>query len=125
MKRDEWVFGFTVAEVFDAAEEKVSHHTERIEWWQAEKERVEAEIKESGLEVRHHQQTGGSRAEVVIDPTLASRLGECERKLESHRQRVEQYRRWVGALRTKGDDDFLELHYDDVQFFGLAEEEGA
>lgn len=120
-QRRDWTFIYTVEEVANAAEAKAKYHAEREAFWEREKEEVVAAIRESGLEVRGHKVTGGERAEVVLDPTLAKRLDECQNKLTGHQSSGEEYRGWHSVLRVavEREEDRLELDHEDVRYFGL------
>ena len=115
MKRREWTVQKLVDELVAAADERCSYHTKRLDWWEGERDEANDRIRESGVQVREYAQTGGNRHEVVIDPTLAKRLSECERKITHHRALSDEYAQWWSMLK-KATGSF-ELDHDDWQFF--------
>ena len=98
MQRTKWTFHYQAEEVRAGAEAKVEHHESRYDFWTGERAAILGQIKETGLDVRNYEVTGGSRADVVIDPTLQKRLTECESKVREHSNAIEDYSRWVAVF---------------------------
>lgn len=121
-RRKVWVFRYKPAEVLAAAQERVRHHTERGEWWTSEYRRAEEQLKEKGFEYRERQGSYESQIQIVGDPELARRVGNCRQKVAEHREKQTLYETWVRALKAKTDrqpGEELELTINDVVFFGL------
>lgn len=121
-QRSEWTFQYGIEEVKDAAEKQVQHHSDRIEFWEKEKDATLTAIRESGIDIREHEITGGSRAEVVIDPTHQNRLNEAQGKIKSHQDRLSEYEGWAQVLHSRvmqNDARVLNLDHTDILYFGL------
>ena len=120
--RDTWDFTYKTSEVHKAATNKVSHHSRRYKWWEAESEKAEASLKDKGFEYREEQFSGRADMVIVGDPQLVKRVTDCRRKMEEHRQTVALFEVWARALGGKAEkepDAELVLKVDDVVFFGL------
>lgn len=119
-KREEWTFLYTRQQVCDAAKAQEAYHQQRLDYWRAEEERADAELR-SSVEFREHQVTGGEQIRVVLDPEKQEYLNTAKHKAAGHRTKWEDYARWVVALsgRVNGGKD-LELTFADLQYFGLA-----
>ena len=123
MKRHEWEFSFTGAQLLAGAEKKLTHHQGRLEFWLRKKGETLAKIRESGIDV--HESVAGSaysnarqQPRVVIDATLQADLTECAEKIEEHRELAESYRGWVQVFGEQRDAR-QQLHHDDwLYFFG-------
>lgn len=123
MLRADWKFPFTPGEIAEAASRRMEYHEERMVFWGNAREEAKAAIEEKGFEVRDYAVTGGQRAEVVVDPALAQRLGEADRKLKEHNEKTEIYGGWFRVLERASNHPFcpdpLLLDHDDIRFFGL------
>lgn len=115
--RDKWIFRYGPDAVREAALEKVEYHQKRRDYWQEERGRAEAELKEKGFEYRDRSYTAGHDVEIVGDPELAKRVSTAKRKADEHQKRVDEFERWGRALVFQIDD--LELSFEDVEYFGL------
>lgn len=118
MKRNEWVFRYQISEVGDGAKAQALKHRAREKDWQAEYEKNVIEARAAGIDVREFEVTGGKRADVVIDPTVAKRLGESYQKRDEHRRAAEAFEGWAAVMAAQ-EAGHLDLHHDDVLFFGL------
>ena len=121
-RREIWVFRYRPAEVLAAAKERVKHHIDRGKFWTDEYNKAEEQLKKKGFEYRERQTSYEPQVQIVGDPELAQRVGECRRKMAEHREKQKLYETWVRALKAKterqpGED--LELTLNDVVFFGL------
>lgn len=119
-QRKAWRFQYQVSEILTAIEDDLDRHRERLEWWNNEKASTEAKIKETAVEFRHEEYTGGSRMEVTVDPTLGKRLSECDQKISTHRGRIGVLIQWKAFLEHQ--EGTLELDINDVEFFALGVE---
>jgi hypothetical protein len=120
--RDTWEFRYPVGAIAEANLTRLGYHNGRLEHWRAEREHVLADLRETGLEVRSHQVTGGYDASVVVDPEKAKWLGQVEAKIAEHQRLVDEHARWQSVLMHQPRDTTLDLRADDILFFGLAAE---
>jgi histidinol-phosphate/aromatic aminotransferase/cobyric acid decarboxylase-like protein len=117
--RNEWEFDYPAADVAKGARQKADYHQERVDWWTSERERVVAELRESGLEITEYEVTGGQRHDVQFDPKLTKRLSEAQSKIGSHARERDRYAMFARVLAAQ-DGRPLKLHPEDVDYFGLA-----
>jgi hypothetical protein len=119
MKRNEHLFQFTGHQISSAALLENAYHKERVTWWKAEQEVAIKKAKEAGVEVREYDYTGGKGVQVVLDPSLASRLHECAQKITSHQKAADEFQIQSACYGSQADRTY-ELHPDDVIYFRLA-----
>jgi hypothetical protein len=120
--RNTWEFRYRPSEVLDAAQKRLAHHKERLDWWQKEMSMAEKELKEKGFEYREEHRSMGADLVIVGDPQLAKRVSDCRRKISEHQQSLNVHETWVRALRGKAEREpktDLILKIEDVVFFGL------
>jgi hypothetical protein len=117
--RNEWTFQYRAGDIAKAAEERRDYHEERRSWWERERQDVLAELKRAGLEVTEYEVTGGARHDVQFDPKLTKRLSEAGSKISHHKRAAEQFAMFATVLAAHSRET-LELHPDDVDYFGLA-----
>jgi hypothetical protein len=118
-KRKEHMFQFTGAKIAGAAAEEAIYHAKRATWWNDEYEKAAVEAKAKGVEVKHYAVTGGTRAQVVFDPTLQGRLDETYSKRAQHQRESDQFKIEAAAYGTQADRVY-ELDTEDVMHFRLA-----
>lgn len=100
-------------------DERMAYHDERKGWWAAQRAAAESKIKNGGITIEHMPTSySQGRSEVRIDATLSSRILECERKIEEHRQAFNRFRSYRSLLKLAGDTE-VDLAVDDVLFFNL------
>lgn len=119
MKRGEHLFQFTGKQVSAAATAEYGYHADRITFWKDEQQKAIAKAKAAGVEIREYEVTGGKRVDVVLDPTVATRLGECANKITSHRTAADRFQIEAAAYGTQS-ERMYELQPDDVVYFRLA-----
>jgi hypothetical protein len=119
MKRSEHLFQFTGERIGQAADLECSYHCERMAWWKKEQDVAITKARSAGVEVREYDGTGGKSVQVVLDPTLSSRLSECASKINSHRAAADRFQIEAACYSTQA-DRMYELHPDDVVYFRLA-----
>lgn len=127
MKRGEWRFPKTAGEVAAKAQERVDHHTAREVIYQAQVDAALEKIKERGILVEerddYRQRDGLTSSYHLsgprIDPELSDELEKANGKLSRHRSRRQEYERWVRALSPLSPTHVLELHIEDIEFFGF------
>lgn len=124
--RDNWEFEYTASKLAEGAEKQKAHRLSRVLAWTEAKDKVMAEVKESGIEVSesaaadmksyHSTQSAGPRVTVRHD--LQAKLTECHQKIESHRAAAAEYDGWVQVL-TANPESRLKLTQSDwLYFFG-------
>lgn len=128
MKRDTWTFRYTAQQLADATKAKIEHHNKCLEFWEARREQLIAEIRADGIEVNEktvlqtpertnikgRDWTAGG--DVMIRNDLRKSLIESYEKLSYHTSRRDQYKGWLHAF-TDNQEDSHELEMDDWQFF--------
>jgi hypothetical protein len=116
--RSGWTFTYQAPHLQEASKERKEYHERRIKFWTSEKKKAEKEVRDHGIDFRDYPVTGGSRLEAVIDPGLAKRYTESERKLKKHKVLVEEYDRFERAFAGHSSEEY-QLDIDDMTFFGL------
>lgn len=124
MKRKEWEFQFTAAQLLKAASDKAKHHAERLKWWEGQQKTIMADCKKKGLSITESVAAGYSTnnaafgAQITVDGTFQRKLAECHIKIEQHREKTEEYKGWVQVFEANKAQT-LQLHADDyLHFFG-------
>lgn len=124
MYRHEWTFEYTAARIAEAAGKKRDHHKSRLDWWEAQREAVMAEVKASGIEVSEslamaYSSTNASVGpQVMVRNDLQRKLTECYGKLKEHEAKIREYDGWHQVLLANSEAR-LKLHHDDwLYFFG-------
>lgn len=128
MKREEWTFKYTAANLAAAAAAQAEFRRNRFEFWRSKKAEVMHKIKDSGLTVheeiatalldKSYVSTSALRqgAQVLVDPTLQKDLNECVTKMQRHADKARHYDGWEQVLRGNP-DALVELDHDDWMFF--------
>ena len=119
MKRSEHTFQFTGLQIAKAAQAELEYHNMRLNYWGAAQDEAITAARASGVEVREHEVTGGKNVQIVIDPTVQSRLNECSAKINTHRASADRFQIEAAAYGTQPERTY-ELHPDDVVYFRLA-----
>lgn len=127
MKRNEWEFEYTASKVAVGAEAQAMFRKSRLEWWEAQKAQVMAEVRESGIEVSESIAAGYQNfstemlgPQVVVRHDLQRKLTECHKKIEGHQQRLAEYDGWVQVLRANPEQRLKLTSADWLYFFGKA-----
>jgi hypothetical protein len=115
MQRHQWEFKYLALDVLRAAESEMHYHEAREEHWATERLVAEDSLREEGIEMIHHEVTGGTQVNVQLDPEKAKWLNTCQQKLREHHQKVTEFSAWVHILGGRTEE--LSLHHDDVLFF--------
>jgi chromosome segregation ATPase len=121
MLRDEWEFQFSAAKLLEGAKAKKKHHEDRLEFWKSAKEKVMAEVKDSGIEVSEsmagsNYTKGAYAPQVMVRADLQQKLTECHRKIDEHYGKAQTYQGWIEVLEANS-NAALQLHSDDYLFF--------
>jgi hypothetical protein len=119
MKRGEHTFQFSGSAISNAAKAEFDYHSMRTAFWRDQHGKAVDAAKAKGVEMREFAVTGGTRAELVLDPTLQTRINECASKINSHRAAADRFQIEAAAYATQADRSY-ELHPDDVVYFRLA-----
>lgn len=127
-KRDEWEFEHMASKLAEGAAAQKAHQLSRVEWWTAAKERLMAEVRESGLEVSESVATGLRSStlsqidgpQITVRHDLQKKLAECHGKIQSHRRAVAEYDGWEQVLRTNPESRLKLTQADWLYFFGKA-----
>lgn len=102
MGRQQWEFEYPAPVLCDGATRKLQHRRSRLQWWEAERDRVMDEVRKSGLEVRDAVVSMGSSqgrpAQVSVRQDLQARLGECQEHIRRHTEGIAEYEGWVQVL---------------------------
>jgi hypothetical protein len=117
-KRHDHTFRFAGKAIAHAAAGEAHYHHQRVKWWKAEHEKAIAAAKGAGIEIRSYEVTGGTQAQVVIDPTLSQRLTQCENKIRSHQQAADRFQIEADAYDSQP-KRLYECHPDDIVYFRL------
>jgi hypothetical protein len=118
MKRSEHTFQFLGKQIGVAAQTEADYHRDRVEWWKSEQDKAIEKAKAAGVEIREMDVTGGKRVDVVLDPSVQSRLSECASKINSHRQAHDRFQIEAAAYASQPDRAY-ELHPDDIVYFRI------
>lgn len=130
-KRDEWEFDYTASKLAEGAKIQKEFRLSRVTWWSDAKEKLMAEVKESGLEVNESvaDKAGylsnviGTRSmapTISIKPELQQKLQECHQKINSHQQAAAEYDGWVQVLEANPESRLKLTQGDWLYFFGKA-----
>ena len=121
-QRSEWAFSYETPIVFAAAQTKEKHHTERAAFWKDEFRKADSEWRQSEEAFKSTQENFGSS---YSNRPLQDRVQQCRNNANTHSALAKQYHEWCLVL-AKASQAHLDLHMDDVLFFGLvtAEPEG-
>lgn len=114
--RTKWEFQFSCEQLLAAARARSKYHHERMEYWQGEFAVALKKAKDEGLEVNEYAITGGVRADIVVNPTLKKRLDESASKIQSHRNQINEYRKYEKLFELNLSER-IKLDVDDVSFF--------
>ncbi len=123
-KRDEWEFEYTARVLADGADTQKAFRESRVKWWTEQKEKLMAEVRESGLEVSesvgaaYSNSTVGMGPKVTIKADLQAKLTECHNKIQQHQQAAAEYDGWVQVLGANPESRLKLTQGDWLYFFG-------
>lgn len=117
MRRDDLTFEYQTGDVADAAQGQLEYHQKRLDFWQKEREITRESIEDAGLQIRERQVTGGTNYEVVADEELQKRFNQCHRKIDHHRQKIEEYSKWTAVLRNRPETEPIWIDMEDILYF--------
>lgn len=124
--RDGWEFEYTASKLADGAEVQKAHRLSRVAAWAEAKEKVMAEVKESGIEVsesaaedmKSYHSTRSIGPQVTVRTDLQAKLTECHSKIQSHRAAAAEFDGWIQVLRANPESRLKLTHGDWLFFFG-------
>ena len=121
MLRSQWKFTFDATDLAKAAAKKKTHHEERLKFWATAREKVMAEVRDTGIEVSESEAgqnyTNSYRGpQVMVRTDLQTRLTECHGKIQEHNKKIIEYAGWVQILEGNPKSQ-LPLDADDYLFF--------
>ena len=124
MSRADWSFEYTAARLAEAATAKRNHHQDRLRWWEDQREKVMAEVRESGLEVSesltmlYSGTAPGRGPQVMVRTDLQNKLSECHQKITQHQIEAAEYDGWHQVLSSHSEARLPVSHGDWLYFFG-------
>jgi hypothetical protein len=121
--RIDWEFPYAADNLAKAAASKMEYRQSRVEWWEAQKALVMAQIRESGLEVNEgvgakYSNSTGHTPQVMVRADLQGKLVECHGKIQQHAEAVRAYDGWKQILEAHPNSIFNLKHGDWLFFFG-------
>ncbi len=125
MKRDGWTFEYTAAKLAEAAQTKISYHSEHLNFWKSKREELMATIRSEGIEVSEKIALGYNNpkardwdngGEVMIRNDLRKELSETFSKLSYHTEQRDTYDGWYQAL-AANPENRMPLNIGDWLFF--------
>lgn len=123
MLRNNWSFQFAASKLTVACEAKKTHHESRLKFWEGAKEKVMAEVKDTGIEISESEAGGsysnrssGMGPQVMVRTDLQRKLTECHSKIIEHSGKVQEYEGWRQVL-SGNPNESLSLNADDYLFF--------
>lgn len=119
MNRHTHRFRFVGQQIAEACAANVEYHDSRVAFWVKERSDAIDACKTAGFTVKEYTVTGGTRAEMVVDPTLQRRVDEAVNKIATHQAARDRFRVEAGAYGAQPTRDY-ELDPDDVVYFRLA-----
>ena len=125
-KRDEWEFEYTASKLAEGAAAQKAFRLCRMAWWTEAKEKVMAEVKDTGLEVTESIAAGISNyastqmagPQITVRADLQKKLAECHSKIQSHKQAADEYDGWVQVLGANPENRMKLTQADWLYFFG-------
>jgi len=118
----ETLFRYDSDELQRAAEKQAAYHREREAYWSGEADRLEVEVRTSGVELREQQVTGGAQFHAVIDADLGKQLSDARTKRDYHRAKARRFEAYAGAFGHANTTYLLTI--DEVDQFALHREAG-
>ena len=116
--RSDFRFPYRDKQLKEACDKEATYHRNREQHWSSEADRLEAEIREKGLELTEQQVTGGAQFGAKVDQILAGQLGTARQRRDHHRSSAENYEAYAGAF-TPSPEQVRYLTIDDIRFFAI------
>ena len=125
--RTEWEFEYTARDIAVGAAKQKEFREGRVAVWTEAKQKVMAEIRESGLEVTESVAASMSNytktssdfgPQVTVRHDLQKKLTECHEKIKTHQHAVAEYDGWVQVLSANPESRHKLTQADWLYFFG-------
>jgi histidinol-phosphate/aromatic aminotransferase/cobyric acid decarboxylase-like protein len=133
IRRDEWTILVEQAEALEAAKVRQRFHERRAKHWKAERDKTARQLKKVGVQivpdmfnnatVTSVKYSGARHERVEVDNKLLQKLNNENNKVEEHKSRARDYKRWVDFFDHKEASAELPFTMLDMQFFGLITDE--
>lgn len=124
-QRQQWTFGYAAQDVLASARKQLAHHERKIVEW-SERERTREEEAKLSITMGHGVAHVAGRSTAVAQPqydqTKMEALYEAQGMRKAHQEKAAQFRTWVSALSVQSPEQQLLLDYDDLLYFGLADQ---
>lgn len=123
MNRDKWEFTFSPSELRDAAVEQRDFRLSRVKAWTDAKEKVMAEVRESGVEisesaiVSNSYTTNQAGPRVMVRADLQTKLSECHGKIQEHAKAASEYAAWAQLFAVRANHSMMLTYADYLYFF--------
>ena len=121
--REEWEFEYSSSQVLQGATQQKEFRLSRVQWWKEAKEKVMAEIRESGIEINEslaaltYSTTSAMSPKIKVNETLQKQLLECHNKIQQHQQAADEYEGWIQVLKGNLDLNLKLTQADWLYFF--------
>jgi len=121
--REEWEFEYPSSQVLQGATQQKEFRLSRVQWWKEAKEKVMAEIRESGIEINEslaaltYSTTSAMSPKIKVNETLQKQLLECHNKIQQHQQAADEYEGWIQVLKGNLDLNLKLTQADWLYFF--------
>ena len=117
--RKEWKFEYSAAVLLDKTVQRITYHEQRLAFWKGEEATADKRAKASA-QFKEYPITGGTRTELVLDPTEQARLDECRRRLNHHREWLRGYAAFQDVFQQNLGSQLV-LDVDDIVYFTRGE----
>src|SRR5574340_1262485 len=114
MQRENWRYQYTIKQLKKAVAGRITYHSGRLDFWAKELEIAKENLKSASTEIKEFPVTGGTRLQVVVDPTWERRTNECQFKVEMHRNKVTEFKKYRDVFAPSSEADVMTLDMDDV-----------
>lgn len=115
-----WEFAIDRNTVYAAAQTRLKHHTARHEYWTAETEHLEQEMRNKGLTFIEFNHSGGRGMRAELDDQMSADLSQANKRREHHSHRMDLFDSVITAISETGADcPLLPMTLADFRLFGL------
>ena len=122
--RTTWTFPYDQSDLERASKKQATFHRSRQAYYVGEATRLEALLREKGIELREQQVTGGPQFSAVVDADLGKQLGEARTRRDSHERSARVFEAYAGTFLKGSIGTIRHLTIADVDFFALHREPG-
>ena len=118
-----WSFLYRSEPLAEAAKKQAKWHREREAFYAHEATVSEADLRESAVELREQQVTGGPRFQAVLDQEKGERLADQRQRRDRHAASAKTFEAYAAAFGALSQVSF-HLTIGDVDYFALHREPG-